>query len=87
MSSSTLAFALDQNKLPPFEQLALIVVSDSCGDFFTLSEAKSAITRRTSMTGTQAMAMLFSLCECGAIRVKTLNIDPAKESYFVMVQS
>lgn len=50
MSNSSTAFAIDQHNLPPNAQLALIIISDVCGNYFSLRQAELAVLDHTSIS-------------------------------------
>lgn len=66
-----LSFALVQYQLDPFEQLALIIVSDKCDEIFTRDEAIETVESMTSLTWQQATKTIDSLINKG-------NIDECK---------
>lgn len=86
MSTTELAFALDQSKLEPTEQLALIIVADNYAEYFDLKDAVLCITKRTSLSGLDATKVVDSLVKKRVIRestykrVKNHDMSPA---YFI----
>lgn len=70
MSSETTAFAIEQRQLDSVDQLALIIISDCCGDEFTFIDALEALEKHTSLDEGEAMNAFHMLCDEHIIRVK-----------------
>lgn len=88
MSSNELAFALNQHQLDVPEQLALIIIADSCHEYFTLEQAFNAVTAKTALADSDADDAVSNLCDKGYIRESTLKKIKSPSdaaSYFIMV--
>lgn len=86
MSTTELAFALDQSKLEPAEQLALIIVADNYAEYFDLKDAILCIVKRTSLPGLEATKILDSLVAKRIIRessYKRLKDNTQTPVYFI----
>jgi hypothetical protein len=84
MSSSTLAFALDQKTLDPIDQLALIIAADCCGESFTLGQYLEALIRHTCLSERERMETFNSLSKQELIfLLEAPHIGSPK--YFILV--
>lgn len=81
MNTTRLAFALSQSSLPPIEHLILIVLSDSCDEFFSFDQAVAAVCKATSINESDARLAISRLYSAHLIDA----VDGSIKKYFVMV--
>lgn len=60
---SSLSYAMAQSHLNPVQQLALIVVANSCGEWFIAEEAINAVVKHTSLGAASAESVVFKLID------------------------
>lgn len=85
MSSRTTAFALDQKALDPIDQLALIIISDSCTENFTFEESQDALLKHSCLSEKERVGAFNSLSKQDLICLSEVP-HFGNPIYFILVQ-
>lgn len=83
MSIKELNFALEQEQLPVNEQLAFIIIADSCNGYFTLGQAVEMVLRRTGLSESSAKGAVDTLVRQEFI-IPTTRFEGSEKLYLIL---